>query len=68
MGDRNVSVERCALPEKIEKRLDTLVQMGEFDQGDVQHCRHSYWSARDDWHKILIDCYQAACARLTPLN
>jgi hypothetical protein len=65
MGQRNVSVERRALPEKIEKRLAALVQMGEFDQGDVEHCRHSYWEAREDWHKILIDCYQAARARET---
>lgn len=65
MGERNVSVERRALPEKIEKRLAELVQMREFDQGDVEHCRHSYWGAREDWHQILVDCYQAARARKT---
>lgn len=51
------------LPPKIEKRLAELVGMGEFDQGDVHHCRTSYWSARDDWHKILVDCHEAAVAR-----
>jgi hypothetical protein len=29
----------------------------------VRHCRASYWDARDDWHKILIDCYAAAMDR-----
>ena len=52
------------LPPKIEKRLAELVGMGEFDQGDVHHCRTSYWSARDDWHKILVDCHDAALQRL----
>jgi hypothetical protein len=37
--------------------------MGEFDQGDLAHCRRSYWTARADWHKILIDCYNAALER-----
>lgn len=52
------------LPPKIEKRLAELVGMGEFDQGDVHHCRTSYWSARDDWHKILVDCHDTALLRL----
>lgn len=60
MDGRNVNK---ALPPKIEKRLSDLVQMGEFDQGDVSHCRASYWAARDDWHTILIDCYDAAKRR-----
>lgn len=37
--------------------------MGEFDQGDVDHCRASYWSARADWHKILMDCYDETLRR-----
>ncbi|MGG7603523.1 hypothetical protein [Massilia sp. BKSP1R2A-1] len=52
-----------ALPDKIERRMAALVQMGEFDQNDVTHCRRTYWSARDDWHKILVDCYEAAQQR-----
>lgn len=56
------------LPPKIEKRLADLVGMGEFDQGDVHHCRTSYWSARDDWHKILVDCHDAAQRRLHHLQ
>lgn len=51
------------LPQKIEQRLSDLVRLGEFDQGDVNHCRRSYWGARDDWHKILVDCYDTALAR-----
>lgn len=52
-----------ALPHKIELRLADLVQMAEFDQNDVTHCRRTYWSARDDWHKILVDCYDSALQR-----
>lgn len=63
MAERNVNEKQRALPGKIEQRLADLVQMGEFDQGDVNHCRASYWAARDDWHKILIDCYEAARKR-----
>lgn len=55
------------LPPKIEKRLADLVGMGEFDQGDVRHCRSSYWSAREDWHKILVDCHDTALRRLQRL-
>jgi hypothetical protein len=62
MAERKVTNTQ-PLPSKIEQRLDTLVQMGEFDQGDVRHCRASYWGARDDWHKILIDCYAMALER-----
>lgn len=57
-----------ALPHKIELRMNELVQMGEFDQLDVAHCRRTYWSARADWHQILIDCYATAqqrCATTT---
>jgi len=60
MDERNVTKP---LPPKIEKRLAELVQMGEFDRGDVNHCRSSYWSARNDWHTILIDCYDEAARR-----
>jgi hypothetical protein len=63
MAERNVTEKLKPLPQKIEKRLAELAQMGEFDQGDVNHCRISYWSARDDWHKILIDCYDEAKRR-----
>lgn len=65
MGERNVTEKPAPLPQKIERRLAELVQLGEFDQGDVRHCRTSYWSARDDWHKILIDCHDMALARAT---
>jgi len=63
MAQRKVTETQRALPPKIEKRLADLAQLGEFDQGDVNHCRRSYWGARDDWHQILIDCYAAALAR-----
>ena len=62
MAERNVTEKPQPLPPKIERRLAELVQMGEFDQGDVRHCRTSYWAARDDWHKILIDCHNMALA------
>lgn len=52
-----------ALPHKIELRLNALVQLTEFDQDDVAHCRRTYWAAHDDWHKILIDCYDMALQR-----
>ena len=51
------------LPQKIERRLAELVDMGEFDQGDVKHCRATYWSARDDWHTILVDCHTRGVER-----
>jgi hypothetical protein len=63
MAGINVTGKTKPLPQKIEKRLAELVQMGEFDKGDVNHCRASYWNARDDWHKILIDCYEEAKRR-----
>lgn len=63
MAGRNVNAAPRALPPKIEKRLADLVSMNEFDQRDVRHCRASYWGARDDWHKILIDCYDEAMRR-----
>lgn len=63
MAKQNVTEKTQPLPQKIEKRLAELQQMGEFDQGDVSHCRRTYWAARDDWHKILIDCYEAAKSR-----
>lgn len=52
-----------ALPHKIEMRMHALVQLGDFDQDDVAHCRRTYWAARDDWHTILIDCYERALQR-----
>lgn len=64
MAKANVIENAKPLPEKIERRLAELVQMGEFDQGDVQLCRATYWSARNDWHKILIDCYDMALQRI----
>jgi hypothetical protein len=57
------NVNEKPLPQKIEARLGELVQMGEFDKGDVAHCRRSYWGARADWHQILIDCYEMALRR-----
>jgi hypothetical protein len=63
MAKTNANDQHQALPQKIERRLAELLSMGEFDQGDLAHCRGSYWTARADWHKILIDCYDAALAR-----
>jgi len=63
MAKTNANDQHQALPQKIEQRLAELLSMGEFDQGDVAHCRRSYWAARADWHKILIDCHDAALAR-----
>lgn len=63
MAKTNANDQHQALPQKIEQRLAELHSMGEFDQGDLAHCRRSYWSARADWHKILVDCYDAALAR-----
>jgi hypothetical protein len=63
MGERKVTEKQQPLPPKIERRLADLVQLEEFDQGDVRHCRCSYWGARDAWHQILIDCYAVALAR-----
>ena len=63
MAKKNANDQHQALPPKIEQRLAELHSMGEFDQGDLAHCRRSYWAARADWHKILVDCYDAALAR-----
>ena len=63
MAKTNVNDQHQPLPQKIEQRLAELVSLGEFDQGDVAHCRCSYWAARADWHKILIDCHDAAMVR-----
>jgi len=63
MAKTNMNDKHQLLPAKIEHRLAELISMGEFDQGDVAHCRTSYWSARADWHKILVDCYESAVAR-----
>ena len=51
MAERNVKEKPRTLPHKIELRLAELVQLGDFDQDDVTHCRRTYWSARDDWHR-----------------
>ena len=66
MAKTNANDQHQALPQKIEQRLAELHSMGEFDQGDLAHCRRSYWAARADWHKILVDCYDAALARQLP--
>ena len=63
MAKTNANDQHQALPQKIEQRLAELLSMGEFDQGDLAHCRRSYWAARADWHKILVDCHDAALAR-----
>lgn len=63
MAKTNVDHQHQPLPQKIEQRLAELLSMGEFDQGDVAHCRRSYWAARADWHKILVDCHDAALVR-----
>jgi hypothetical protein len=63
MGERNMTETPRALPQKIEQRLTDLMQLDEFDQGDVAHCRRTYWGAREDWHQILIDCHAAALER-----
>jgi|SRR5450830_37877 len=63
MDQRNVNDRRRPLPDKIERRLAELLTRGEFDQGEEDWCRRSYWSARDDWHSILVACYESARAR-----
>lgn len=40
-----------------------MLLMGEFDQAEVSWCRATYWGARDDWHQILIACYDQANRR-----
>jgi len=66
MAKTNANDQHQALLQKIEQRLAELLSMGEFDQGDLAHCRRSYWAARADWHKILVDCHDAALARQLP--
>jgi hypothetical protein len=63
MAERKVKENMRALPHKIEMRLAALVQLGDFDQNDVTHCRRTYWGARHDWHTILVDCYDRAVQR-----
>lgn len=63
MDERKVNDRRRPLPEKIERRLAELLEMGEFDQSEVHWCRRAYWAARDDWHKILMACYDTALQR-----
>ena len=63
MAKTNVTASTPALPTKIEKRLADLQQMGEFDQGEVEWCRRDYWSARSDWHTILVACFEQAQRR-----
>ena len=63
MGGRKVNQP---LPEKIEHRLTELLALGEFDEGEATWCRRSYWSARDDWHKILVACHDMAQRRCNP--
>jgi hypothetical protein len=63
MDERKVNEKQRALPGKIEQRLAELAQMNEFDQGDVAHCRRTYWIEREAWHQILIDCYERALKR-----
>jgi len=63
MAKTNVNDQHQPLPEKIERRLAELQAMGEFGQDDISHCRCTYWDARADWHKILVDCYEMALQR-----
>jgi hypothetical protein len=66
MAERNANEQPRQLPAKIERRLAELAHLGDFDQGDVAHCRRTYWGARDDWHRILVDCHARAVERKTP--
>jgi hypothetical protein len=52
------------LPAKIEQRLIDLLTMKEFDMQEVNWCRATYWTRRDDWHAILVACHNAALARI----
>lgn len=65
MAIENVTNKPRPLPLKIEHRLAELLRLGEFDRDEVAWCRRTYWSARDDWHTTLINCYQVALARQT---
>ncbi len=65
MAKTNATPAQRPLPAKIEKRLADLLAMEEFDQGEVAWCRAAYWSARDDWHTILIACFNQAQLRAT---
>ncbi|MDQ1924688.1 hypothetical protein [Massilia pseudoviolaceinigra] len=40
-----------------------LLKMKEFDMQEVNWCRATYWTRRDDWHLILVACHSAALAR-----
>lgn len=51
------------IPVKIQQRLADLLTMGEFDEAEVNWCRSTYWGARDDWHRILVACFDAALIR-----
>ncbi|MDQ1831960.1 hypothetical protein [Massilia scottii] len=51
------------IPAKIEQRLMELLKMKEFDMQEVNWCRATYWTRRDDWHLILVACHNAALAR-----
>ena len=53
----------CPIPAKIEQRLMELLKMKEFDMQEVNWCRDTYWTARSDWHAILVACYGAALTR-----
>lgn len=63
MDKRKASAAPRQLPPKIEARLAELRQMGEFDASEVRWCRATYWAARDDWHQILVACYEQATQR-----
>lgn len=63
MAKTNVNFQHQPLPEKIERRIAELIEMGEFDQQDVDHCRSTYWAARGVWHEILVACYETALQR-----
>lgn len=52
------------LPARVEARLVELADMGEFPPDDVAECRQRYWGARDDWHGILVRCYDRAKLRI----
>ena len=53
-----------ALPVKIENRLMELVQMKEFNLGEVEECRRTYWVHRAEWHTILVNCHNRALVRV----
>jgi ADP-ribosylglycohydrolase len=63
MLEKMMKLQTQPLPEKVDRRLEELLEMKEFDAGEVAWCRATYWAARADWHKTLVDCYAAALAR-----